>query len=194
MLFRSSKLSQTALSVATTSGDLYTGIIVSATGGSGTGSVTLSVTIGSANCAITSGVVTARAVGTCALTVTKASDSTYLSESTTVTLSFSKAMPVQGTLSSATTGTVGTGITLGFTGGTGTGAVTYTVTNPGGAGCTITNGVLNATTAGKCTVTITRAGDDTYAAQTSTSEFTFGEAPIAPSLTTTTVEVGRAHV
>ena len=182
-----SKLSQSALSVATTSGDLYTGIIVSVTGGSGTGSVSMSVTTGSANCSLTSGVVSARAVGTCVLTVTKASDSTYLSESGTFTLSFSKATPVQGTLSSATTGTVGTGIPLSFTGGTGTGAVTYNVTSPGGAGCTITNGVLTATTAGKCTVTITRAGDDTYATQTTTSEFTFGEAVIAPSMTTTTV-------
>ena len=182
-----SKLSQSALSVATTSGDLYTGIIVSVTGGSGTGSVSMSVTTGTANCSLTSGVVSGRAVGTCVLTVTKASDSTYLSESGTFTLSSSKATPVQGTLSSATTGTVGTGIPLSFTGGTGTGAVTYTVTSPGGAGCTITNGVLTATTAGKCVVTITRAGDDTYAAQTTTSEFTFGEAVIAPSMTTTTV-------
>lgn len=181
------KMSQAALSVATTAGDLYTGIIVSVLGGSGTGSVSTSVSVGSANCSLSSGVVSARAVGTCVLTVTKAADSTYQSESGTFTLSFSKAMPVQGTLSSATTGTVGTGISLNFTGGTGTGAVTYTVSSPGGAGCTITNGVLNATTAGKCTVTITRAGDDTYAAQTTTSEFTFGEAVIAPSMDTTTI-------
>ena len=182
------RIAQAALSVATTSGDLYTGIIVSVLGGSGTGAVTTSVSAGTANCTLTSGVVSARAVGTCTLTVTKASDATYLAETSTVTLSFSKATPVQGTLSSATTGTVGTGITLSFTGGTGTGAVTYTVSSPGGAGCTITNGVLNAATAGKCTVTITRAGDDTYATQTSTSEFTFGEAPLSPSMTTTTVE------
>jgi alpha-tubulin suppressor-like RCC1 family protein len=182
-----SKMAQAALSVATTAGDLYTGIILSVLGGSGTGSVSTSVSVGSANCSLSSGVVSARAVGTCVLTVTKAADSTYQSESGTFTLSFSKAMPVQGTLSSATTGTVGTGISLNFTGGTGTGAVTYTVSSPGGAGCTITNGVLNATTAGKCTVTITRAGDDTYAAQTTTSEFTFGEAVIAPSMDTTTI-------
>ena len=183
-----SRMAQEELSVSTTSGDLYTGIIVSVLGGSGTGAVTMSVSTGTANCTLTSGVVSAKAVGTCTLTVTKASDATYLAETATVTLSFSKATPVQGALSSSTSGTVGTGITLAFTGGTGTGAVTYTVSSPGAAGCTITNGVLNATSAGKCTVTITRAGDDTYATQTSTAEFTFADVPLSPSMTTAAVE------
>ena len=182
------KQSQETLSLATTSGDLYTGIIVSVLGGSGTGTVTTSVSSGTATCTLTSGVVSARAVGTCVLTVTKASDAFYLSESAAITLTFSKAIPVQGALSSGTTGTVGTGITLNITGGTGSGAVTYSLAAPGGAGCTITNGVLTAATAGKCTVTATRAADDTYAAQTITAEFTFVVAPVAPSQTTATGE------
>ena len=182
------KQSQETLSLATTSGDLYTGIIVSVLGGSGTGTVTTSVSSGTATCTLTSGVVSARAVGTCVLTVTKASDAFHLSESAAITLTFSKATPVQGALSSGTTGTVGTGITLNITGGTGSGAVTYSLAAPGGAGCTITNGVLTAATAGKCTVTATRAADDTYAAQTITAEFTFVVAPVAPSQTTATGE------
>ena len=182
------KQSQETLSLATTSGDLYTGIIVSVLGGSGTGTVTTSVSSGTATCTLTSGVVSARAVGTCVLTVTKASDAFYLSESAAITLTFSKATPVQGALSSGTTGTVGTGITLNITGGTGSGAVTYSLAAPGGAGCTITNGVLTAATAGKCTVTATRAADDTYAAQTITAEFTFVVAPVAPSQTSATEE------
>jgi hypothetical protein len=40
--------------------------------------------------------------------------------------------------------------------------------------------VLNATTAGKCSVVITKQGDDTYADQTSTVEFTFTAPPSAP--------------
>ncbi|MFZ9394286.1 MAG: immunoglobulin domain-containing protein, partial [Ilumatobacteraceae bacterium] len=182
------KQSQETLSLATTSGDLYTGIIVSVLGGSGTGTITTSVSSGTATCTLTSGVVSARAVGTCVLTVTKASDAFYLSESAAITLTFSKATPVQGALSSGTTGTVGTGITLNITGGTGSGAVTYSLAAPGGAGCTITNGVLTAATAGKCTVTATRAADDTYAAQTITAEFTFVVAPVAPSQTSATEE------
>ena len=180
--------SQAALSVSTTSGDLYTGIILSVIGGSGSGSVSSTVSSGTANCSITSGVVSARAVGTCTLTVTKDADTYYQSESATFTLSFSKAVPTQGSLTSPTSGTAGSGINLNFAGGSGTGAVTYTVSSPGGAGCTITNGTLNASTAGKCIVTITRAGDDTYASQSTNVEFTFAGNPMsAASSTTTTI-------
>ena len=188
--------SQAPLSIATTSGDLYTGIIVSVLGGSGTGTVSSSISSGTANCTLTSGVVTARVVGTCALTVTKAADTYYLSESATFTLSFSKAVPTQGSLTSPTTGTAGTGITLAFAGGSGTGNVIYIVSSSGGAGCTITNGVLNAVSAGKCIVTITRENDDTYASQSTSVEFTFVDAPsISLSTTTTTVtRVGTSAV
>jgi alpha-tubulin suppressor-like RCC1 family protein len=190
--------SQEPLSIATTSGDLYTGIIVSVLGGSGTGTVTSSVSSGTANCTLTSRVVSARSVGTCALTVTKDGDSLYLSESETFTLTFTKATPVQGSLTTPSAGTAGTGITLNFTGGSGTGTVSYTVASPGGAGCTIANGVLIATNAGTCTVAITRAADDTYASQSTNVEFTFtaGQSAVpqvAPILaetpTTTTAQV-----
>jgi hypothetical protein len=186
--------SQATLSVSTTSGDLYTGIILSVIGGSGSGSVSSTVTSGTANCTITSGVVSARAVGTCTLTVTKDADTYYQSETATFTLSFSKAVPTQGSLTSPTSGTAGSGINLNFTGGSGTGQVTYSVSSPGGAGCTITNGILNASTAGTCIVTITRAGDDTYASQSTNVEFTFAGNPMsaASSSTTTTTTVARA--
>jgi alpha-tubulin suppressor-like RCC1 family protein len=187
--------SQAPLSIATTNGDLYTGIIVSVLGGSGTGTVTSSVSSGTANCTLTSGVVTARAVGTCALTVTKAADTYYSSESATFTLSFSKAVPTQGSLTTPTTGTAGTGINLAFAGGSGTGAVSYIVSSPGGAGCTITNGVLTAATSGTCIVTITKQGDDTYASQATNVEFTFaGNPESTASTSTTTSTVPRATV
>jgi alpha-tubulin suppressor-like RCC1 family protein len=183
--------SQSALSIATTNGDLYTGIILSVLGGSGSGSVSTSVSTGSANCSLTAGVVSARAVGTCTLTVTKDSDTYYSSESATFTLTFSKAVPTQGSLSSPTSGTAGSGINLSFAGGSGTGAVSYTVSSPGGAGCTISNGVLNASNAGKCIVTITRAGDDTYASQSTNVEFTFAGNPMSTATSTTTT-IARA--
>jgi alpha-tubulin suppressor-like RCC1 family protein len=186
--------SQAPLSITTTSGDLYTGIIVSVLGGSGTGTVTSSVSSGTANCSLTSRVVSARSVGTCTLTVTKDGDSLYLSETETFTLTFTKAVPAQGSLTTPTAGTAGSGITLNFTGGSGTGSVSYAVASPGGAGCTVANGVLNATNAGTCIVTITRAADDTYASQSTNVEFTFtaGQsaipqvAQISPESTTTT--------
>ena len=183
--------SQAPLSIATTNGDLYTGIIVSVLGGSGTGTVTSSVSSGTANCTLTSGVVSARAVGTCTLTVTKDSDTYYSSESATFTLTFSKAVPTQGSLTSPTSGTAGSGINLSFGGGSGTGAISYTVSSPGAAGCTISNGVLNAANAGKCIVTITRAGDDTYASQSVNVEFTFAGNPMSSASSTTTT-IARA--
>jgi trimeric autotransporter adhesin len=184
--------SQAALSVSTTNGDLYTGIILSIIGGSGSGTVTSSVSSGSANCSLTAGVVSARAVGTCALTVTKAADTYYTSESATFTLTFSKAVPTQGSLTSPTSGTAGSGINLSFGGGSGNGAISYTVSSPGGAGCTITNGTLNASNAGTCVVTIARAGDDTYASQSTNVEFTFAGNPMSPASSTTTTTIARA--
>jgi hypothetical protein len=176
---------QTPLSVATSTGDLVTGIIVSVTGGGGTGSVSTSVTSGTANCTLTAGLVTARNIGTCALSISKAGDTNFFSASATVTLTFAKALQSSGTVSSPTSSALGTGITLGYTGGTGNGAITYTLVSAGTAGCSITNGVLNASSGGKCIVTITKRGDDTYADQVVTTEFTFVDNS-APSTTSTT--------
>ena len=125
------------------------------------------------------GVVAARANGTCVLSISKLGDTNYNAASATVTLTFAKAVAARGTLGSPTSGTAGTGITLSFTGGSGTGAVTYSLVSPGTAGCSITNGVLTATTGGKCSVVITKQGDDTYADQTTTVEFTFTAPPSA---------------
>ena len=187
------RIAQPALSVATTSGDLVTGIIVAINGGGGTGNISMSVTQGSANCSLTSGLVTARAFGTCSLSVSKASDTNFLSASITTTLTFTKVAPTLGTVSSPMSSALGTGITLAYTGGTGNGAVTYTLVSPGTAGCSITNGVLNATSGGKCSVTITKQGDDTYADQVVTSEFTFIDNSVA-STTSTTVARATAAV
>jgi alpha-tubulin suppressor-like RCC1 family protein len=184
---------QTPLSVATSTGDLLTGIIVAVTGGGGTGSVSTSVTSGTANCTLTAGVVTARNFGTCSLSISKAGDTNFFSASGTVTLTFAKALPSLGTVSSPLSSALGTGITLAYTGGTGNGAVTYTLVSPGTAGCSITNGVLNATSGGKCTVTVTKQGDDTYADQVVTTEFTFVDDSV-PSTTTTIARAASTGV
>jgi hypothetical protein len=185
---------QTPLSSATTTGDLLTGIIVAVTGGGGTGSVSTSVTSGTANCTLTAGLVTARSIGTCALSISKAGDTNFLSTSGTVTLTFAKALQSSGTVSSPTSSALGTGITLTYTGGTGNGAITYTLVSAGTAGCSITNGILNATSGGKCTVTITKQGDDTYADQVVTTEFTFVDSSAPSTSTTTTIARATAAV
>jgi hypothetical protein len=193
-----SRATQTALAVSITSGDLITGIIVATTGGSGSGATTSTVTTGTASCTITSGVVTAKSAGTCSLTVTKASDASYVSESVTATLTFTKVISTTGKIGSVTSGTVGTDISLSFTGGSGSGSVTYVVSTSGTAKCTVTDNKLSASSAGTCTVTITKRGDDTYDDQVTTTEFTFTSAQVAaapqgqadvPVVTTTTTTV-----
>ena len=181
------KAIQSVLSQSTISGDLYTGIIIATTGGSGTGATTSSVTSGTANCLITSGVVTAKTAGTCALTIGKAGDANYYAATTTVTLTFSKAVPATGRLGTGTSGTAGSEITLSFTGGSGTGSVSYSVASSGTARCSITNGKLTASSAGTCSVTTTKQGDDVYPDQTVTTEFTFTAGQLAtPQVETAT--------
>ena len=62
----------------------------------------------------------------------------------------------------STNGYFGTPIALTTSGGSGSGAVSYTVTNAGSAGCSVSSGVLNASSIGTCLVTATKAGDATY--------------------------------
>jgi hypothetical protein len=125
------------------------------------------------------------------LTVTKDGDTLYQPETAAFTLTFSRALPTQGSVTSPTTGTAGSGINLSFSGGSGTGAISYTIASAGSAGCSISNGVLTAATAGKCIVTITRADDDVYASQSTNVEFTFAENPVV-AVSTTTTTVARA--
>lgn len=68
------------------------------------------------------------------------------------------------------TAKVGTSLPLTFTGGSGTGAITYSVVsdNPPRA-CKIVNGVLSFTGVGSCTVTLFKAGDGNYLPASSTA-------------------------
>ena len=68
----------------------------------------------------------------------------------------------------STNGVSGTPLPLTFSGGSGTGAVSYAVTDGTAAGCLIAlDGTLNATSAGTCIVTATKAGDANYNAVSS---------------------------
>jgi hypothetical protein len=64
-------------------------------------------------------------------------------------------------------GTVGHTLALGTSGGSGTGAVTFTVTNGTATGCAISGSSLSATKAGTCLVTATKAADTNYSAVSS---------------------------
>ena len=91
---------------------------------------------------------------------------------------------VQAALSvTSVTGKVGTPLTLATSGGSGTGAVSYTVVNGTATGCAVSGSSLSASTAGTCSVTATKAGDSTYV-------------PASSAATTVTLSVanGVAHV
>ncbi|MGB7651691.1 MAG: hypothetical protein WBL51_00255 [Acidimicrobiales bacterium] len=66
-------------------------------------------------------------------------------------------------LVSSTSGYLDAPLTLVSSGGSGTGTVTFTVTNGTATGCTITDGALSATTGGTCIVTATKAAVTPYA-------------------------------
>ncbi len=99
--------------------------------------------------------------GTCTLTATDESRSI-----TVATATVSVGQP-QAALSIRTkTGYLDSPLTLATAGGSGTGAVTYSVTNGTATGCVITNGALSATTAGTCLVVATKAAASPYASAT----------------------------
>ena len=70
-------------------------------------------------------------------------------------------------ITGGTTVVYGQTLQLGTSGGTGSGAVTYTVTNGTGEATTDSNGVLTPVRIGSVTVTATKAGDSEYNAVTS---------------------------
>jgi ABC-type cobalt transport system substrate-binding protein len=108
---------------------------------------------------------TATANGT--VTITFSSDPTFLVSHTTPVAQ----APLRITTLS---GTVGTALTLATRGGSGSGAVSFTVTNGSATGCRITGSSLTATGAGTCLVTATKAAVATYlAASSSATTVTF---------------------
>jgi alpha-tubulin suppressor-like RCC1 family protein len=103
---------------------------------------------------------TATANGT--VTITFSSDPIFLVSHTTPVAQASLRIT---TLS----GTLGTALTLVTSGGSGSGAVSFTVANGTATGCRITGSSLTATGAGKCLVTATKAADTTYLAASSSA-------------------------
>jgi hypothetical protein len=68
---------------------------------------------------------------------------------------------------SPTSGPFGSPITLTTTGDSGTGAVTFAVTNGTDTGCSVSGDSLTATSSGTCLVTATQASDSTHLGQSS---------------------------
>lgn len=88
----------------------------------------------------------------------------------------------------STSGTFGTPLTLTTSGGSGTGAISYSVTNGASTtGCAVSSGVLTSTSAGTCLVTATKAADSSYSAiSSSQTTVTLGKASRTLSFGSTT--------
>jgi hypothetical protein len=142
-----------------------TAFTVGSSGGSGTGAVTFNA---SGVCTITGTMVSiSSGSGTCSVTATKASDGNYAA-ATSAAASVAASLAAAGTLIvtgvPATAQPYGTTFTVGSSGGSGTGAVTF---NAGGA-CSVAGTTVTMTNGtGTCSVTATKASDGNFAAQTS---------------------------
>lgn len=161
---------------------------LSTTGGSGTGAVTYSVGA-STGCSVSGTTLSVtNASGTCDITATKAADANYLATtSASVNVPLSKANQATLTASSSPNPvTYGNTATLSSTGGSGTGAVTFS--DGGSGGCSVAGTTLTVVDVSQtCQVTATKAADDNYNAATSAAltvtlqkanaTITFGGAP-----------------
>ncbi|MBK8421367.1 choice-of-anchor Q domain-containing protein [Candidatus Villigracilis saccharophilus] len=147
-------------------------------GGNGTGAVTYSAGT-STGCSITGSTLSVTdASGTCNISATRAADNNYNAATSaevavTLTTTDQAALTVVATPSTVPYGSTSA---LSITGGSGTGAVTYSAGTS--TGCSVTGSTLSVTDAsGTCSVSATRAADNNYNAATS--------AEIAVTLTTT---------
>jgi len=95
-----------------------------------------------------------------------------------------------------TIGKVGVPLVLGVSGGSGSGAVTFSVVNGTATGCAIAGGTLIAATPGTCAVTVAKAGDAQYQATSVTVDVTVTPAalPSRPQAVRGTFVAGSASL
>ena len=187
-----SRANQATLSIADVNGAYGDPLILSTTGGSGSGTVSYVVSAGIAGCSLLAGAVTVSSIGTCLVTATKASDNSYNQKSSVLTtLTFVRG--AQSSLVLVDDGMLfGATLTLATTGGNGDGSVSYALAT-GSAGCTVNSGIVSATATGTCSVTVTKAASANYLAKVQTFTITVGVSPqIALAISTTTGVVGTS--
>ena len=149
-----------------------TGIVVTgtstltATGGSGTGLLGYNLLSGPCSLNSTTGLLTGTGQGDCQIQASKAADGTYAATDSNIVIVHVVLKPQATLLLNADrTGIqIGQTSTLSTTGGSGTGAVIYTVLS---GPCTANGGSLNGTGQGSCQVQATKMEDGTYSSTTS---------------------------
>jgi len=169
----------TVTGVPTTAQPYGTTFTIGTAGGSGTGVVTFTY---SGSCTISGTTVTINSgSGTCSVTANKARDGNYdstTSATVTVAATLASQLALVVTGVPGVTQHLGSTFTVGSSGGSGTGAVTFSasgVCSVAGTAVTITSG------SGTCSVTATKASDGNFAAQTSAA------ATVAAALITQTI-------
>jgi hypothetical protein len=188
-----SKRAQAAVSpspatLTTTFGD-GTSIVISLSGGSGTGAVTFASS-NTAVCTVdqNTGTVAIIAAGSCVITSTKAADSNYLVTSATSSLTVNKATQATLTATKTSDTTFGnvTVVTAGASGGSGTGSVSYASTTLTVCTVNASTGVITIVTAGSCVIRATKAADTNYLVATSNVTITIAKASQSAVTTSTT--------
>jgi hypothetical protein len=175
---------------------------MSTSSSSGAGAVTYAIAAGgtATGCALSSSAsdatLTASSSGTCLIVATIAADSNYLS-ATSEPATFTFLKTTQSALSlTSVSGTYLTNLRLLSTGGSGTGAVSFSVSSAGTAGCTISNSdSLTSTSAGTCQVVASKLATDEYLPAFDTQTITIGKASLTLTLSVTgssTVKYGSS--
>lgn len=176
-IFTFTKGSQSALVITPVEAKTYgdPDFTLSTTGGSGSGAVTYTVTNGSDVISISGNTVSILKAGTATIVATKAGDDDYNPvTSEPITITVEKAAQAGVSISTFTDKIIyGDSFTFAATGGSGTGAYVWTITNekdtsnasvPAGTVATIdpSTGVVTTKAAGSFTVNVVRSGDENY--------------------------------
>jgi Fibronectin type III domain len=142
--------------------DYWSGLTPVATGGTGTGALTVNV-VASSTCRLIGVTIMPGDAGSlCQITATRAGDNNYLPETSAVqTILVRKINQAPLAMASAASMTVDS-LNLFTSGGSGSGAVTYSIVSAGTAHCAISGAVLSATAAGTCSVKATKAASTNY--------------------------------
>jgi hypothetical protein len=165
---------QTALAwgnAVPTSVDYLGSATLSVTGGSGSGAVVYTASQQS-TCSTASNILTAGdAASLCEVVATKAGDTDYLPASTS-TRTFTIVRIAQDPLSFANADSLvfGDTLTLFATGGSGDGALSYSISSAGTAGCSLAGDVVSVSTAGTCVVQAQKQSSSNYLAGTAITQ------------------------
>jgi hypothetical protein len=173
---------QETLLVTSATGTFGTDLVLTTSGGSGIGAVSWTVVSGS--CTVSGTTLTPTSAGnSCIVRATKAADTNYLSRlSADTTVVFAQAAQTSPIVVTSTTGTFGSDLVLTSSGGSGTGAVSWTVVS---GACTVSGATLTPTAAGNsCVVRATKSSDTNYLSLSSTdTALSFARGPQTVGIT-----------